>query len=75
MNTEQKNNVMKITSKKRNLIIESNGNKIIEIRYKNWLSNKIETEFNGQTIEIKPKSKCKSKLHKNQGKPCNKLLY
>ncbi len=54
MNTEQKNNVMKITSKKRNLIIESNGNKIIEIQYKNWLSNKIKTEFNEQTIETHP---------------------
>ncbi len=53
---------MKITSKKRNLIIESNGDKIIEIQYKNRISNKVKTEFNGQTIEIKPKSIWSSEL-------------
>ncbi len=64
---------MKITSKKRNLIIEGNGNKIIEIQYKNWLSNKIETEFNEQTIEIKPKSIWRSELEifKNNEKTGN----
>ncbi len=53
---------MKIISKKRNLIIENNDNKIIEIKYKNWISNKVKTEFNGQTIEIKPKSIWRSEL-------------
>ncbi len=41
---------MKITSKKKNLIIESNCDKTIEIQYKNWISNKITTAFNGQMI-------------------------
>ncbi len=47
---------MRITSKKRNLIIESNDNKKVEIQYKSRISNQVKTEFNGQVIEIKPKS-------------------
>ncbi|PID26340.1 MAG: aminotransferase [Candidatus Cloacimonadota bacterium] len=53
---------MKITSKKRNLVIENNGNKIVEIQYRNWISNKVKTKLNGQTIEIKNKTIWRSEL-------------
>ncbi len=55
---------MKISliSRKGNFIVEKNGNKILDVQYKNWSSSTAKTEFNGQTIEIKPKSFWRSEL-------------
>lgn len=44
------------TSGKGNFILEKENNQILEVKYKNWFSSIAYSEFDGNTIEIKPKN-------------------